>query len=44
VIRADQSVAYAAVRQIVDAARAAGAMRIAVGTMQRGTAPQGAQL
>jgi len=44
VIRADQSVAYAAVRQIVEAARAAGAMRIAVGTMQRGTAPQGAQL
>ena len=38
VIRADQSVAYAAVRRIVDAARAAGAARIAVGTKQRGQA------
>jgi biopolymer transport protein ExbD len=36
VIRADQSVAYASVRRIVDAARAAGATRIAVGTQQRG--------
>lgn len=44
VIRADQSVAYAAVRQIVEAARAAGAARIAVGTTQRGNAPQGASL
>jgi biopolymer transport protein ExbD len=44
VIRADKSVAYSAVRQIVEAARAAGAARIAVGTMQRGTAPQGASL
>ena len=39
VIRADESVAYAAVRQIVEAARAAGATRIAVGTQQRGNAP-----
>ena len=38
VIRADQSVAYAAVRKIVEAARAAGASRIAVGTQQKGTA------
>jgi biopolymer transport protein ExbD len=38
VIRADQSVAYGAVREIVDAARAAGAARIAVGTNQKGTA------
>jgi biopolymer transport protein TolR len=38
VIRADQSVAYAAVRKIVEAARAAGAARIAVGTQQRGRA------
>jgi biopolymer transport protein ExbD len=37
VIRADQSVAYSAVRKIVEAARAAGATRIAVGTQQRGT-------
>jgi biopolymer transport protein TolR len=37
VIRADQSVAYAAVRKIVEAARAAGARRVAVGTEQRGT-------
>ncbi|HXS10001.1 MAG TPA: biopolymer transporter ExbD [Candidatus Krumholzibacteria bacterium] len=44
VIRADQSVAYSAVRQIVEAARAAGAARIAVGTTQRGNAPQGASL
>ena len=44
VIRADQSVAYTAVRQIVEAARAAGATRIAVGTTQRGNAPQGASL
>jgi biopolymer transport protein ExbD len=44
VIRADQSVAYSAVRQIVEAARAAGATRIAVGTTQRGNAPQGASL
>lgn len=44
VIRADESVAYTAVRQIVEAARAAGAARIAVGTMQRGNAPQGAHL
>ncbi len=44
VIRADQSVAYAAVRQIVEAARTAGAERIAVGTTQRGNAPQGASL
>jgi biopolymer transport protein ExbD len=36
VIRADQRVAYASVRKIVDAARAAGASRIAVGTQQRG--------
>jgi len=38
VIRADQSVSYEAVRTVVDAARAAGATRIAVGTRQRGTA------
>ena len=38
VIRADQSVAYAAVRKIVEAARAAGASRIAVGTQQKGQA------
>ena len=38
VIRADQSVAYSAVRKIVEAARAAGASRIAVGTQQHGTA------
>jgi biopolymer transport protein TolR len=38
VIRADQSVAYAAVRRVVEAARAAGASRIAVGTQQRGQA------
>ena len=44
VIRADKSVAYSAVRQIVEAARAAGAARIAVGTTQRGNAPQGASL
>jgi biopolymer transport protein ExbD len=44
VIRADQSVAYSAVRQVVEAARAAGAARIAVGTTQRGNAPQGARL
>ena len=44
VIRADQSVAYTAVRQIVEAARAAGAARIAVGTTQKGNAPQGASL
>ncbi len=44
VIRADQSVAYSAVRQIVEAARAAGAARIAVGTTQKGSAPQGASL
>lgn len=44
VIRADQSVAYSAVRQIVEAARAAGAARIAVGTTQKGNAPQGASL
>jgi hypothetical protein len=37
-------VAYSAVRQIVEAARAAGAARIAVGTTQRGNAPQGASL
>ncbi|HEX6791291.1 MAG TPA: biopolymer transporter ExbD [Candidatus Krumholzibacteria bacterium] len=37
VIRADRSVAYGAVRTVVDAARAAGATRIAVGTNQRGT-------
>ena len=43
-IRADQSVAYSAVRQIVEAARAAGAARIAVGTTQKGNAPQGASL
>jgi biopolymer transport protein TolR len=36
VIRADRSVAYASVRKIADAARAAGASRIAVGTQQRG--------
>jgi biopolymer transport protein ExbD len=39
VIRADESVAYASVRQIVEAARAAGATRIAVGTQQRGNTP-----
>ncbi|HKW15618.1 MAG TPA: biopolymer transporter ExbD [Candidatus Krumholzibacteria bacterium] len=44
VIRADKSVAYSAVRQIVEAARAAGAARIAVGTTQRGNVPQGASL
>jgi biopolymer transport protein ExbD len=44
VIRADQSVAYSAVRQIVEAARAAGAARIAVGTTQKGNLPQGARL
>jgi biopolymer transport protein TolR len=44
VIRADKRVAYSAVRQIVEAARAAGAARIAVGTTQRGNAPQGASL
>ena len=38
VIRADQTVAYGAVRKIVEAARAAGAGRIAVGTQQKGTA------
>ena len=38
VIRADQSVAYGAVRRVVEAARAAGARRVAVGTQQRGTA------
>lgn len=38
VIRADQSVTYSAVRRIVEAARAAGATRIAVGTQQHGTA------
>ena len=36
VIRADQSVAYAEVRKIVEASRAAGAGRVAVGTTQRG--------
>jgi biopolymer transport protein ExbD len=44
VIRADKSVAYSAVRQIVEAARAAGAARIAVGTTQKGNLPQGARL
>ncbi|HET6347639.1 MAG TPA: biopolymer transporter ExbD [Candidatus Krumholzibacteria bacterium] len=38
VIRADKSVSYGSVRQIVNAARAAGASRIAVGTQQRGNA------
>jgi biopolymer transport protein TolR len=38
VIRADASISYSSVREIVDAARAAGATRIAVGTQQRGTA------
>jgi len=37
VIRADKSVAYGAMRTVVDAARSAGASRIAVGTTQRGT-------
>ena len=41
VIRADQSVAYAAVRKVVEAARAAGANRIAVGTQQQGTTNSG---
>jgi biopolymer transport protein TolR len=41
VIRADKSVAYGSVRQIVEAARAAGATRIAVGTQQRGNAETG---
>jgi len=41
VIRADQSVAYSAVRKIVEAARAAGAKRVAVGTNQKGTAASG---
>jgi len=41
VIRADQSVAYSAVRKIVEAARSAGAARIAVGTQQQGTTNSG---
>ena len=40
VIRADQSVAYSAVRKIVEAARAA-AKRVAVGTNQKGTTTSG---
>ncbi len=41
VIRADESVAYGAVRKVVEAARKAGAKRVAVGTQQRGTAESG---
>ena len=44
VIRADKSVAYASVREIVKTAHAAGAEHIAVGTTQRGNAPTGAGL